>query len=110
MDRLHHVITIPCGSCGIFKNNDHISKYLYLGTMTTTTIIFINAIDLFTTSIYEETLEDGGQCLLCIQFLDSLSLIMVTTASFVITLIMAYGFGRGEHKQIVITCHRSYYF
>lgn len=29
---------------------------------------------------------------------DSLSLIMVTTASFVITLIMAYGFGRGEHK------------
>ena len=29
---------------------------------------------------------------------DSLSLLMVTVSSFVITLIMAYGFGRGEQR------------
>lgn len=34
-----------------------------------------------------------------IQFLgDSLSLVMVTVASFVVTLIMSYGFGRGEDR------------
>lgn len=33
------------------------------------------------------------------QFLgDSLSLVMVTVASFVVTLIMSYGFGRGEDR------------
>ncbi|MGZ0075497.1 hypothetical protein ACVXZY_03925 [Staphylococcus aureus] len=45
------------------------------------------------------TLDFGGwSAPFGIQLGDSLSLIMVTTASFVITLIMAYGFGRGEHK------------
>ena len=39
-----------------------------------------------------------------IQFVgDSLSLLMVTTSSFVVTLIMAYGFGSREKEQFAIT-------
>ncbi len=93
------------------KNNDRISKYLYLGTMTITTIISLMLL-IYVQRHRPITLDFGGwSAPFGIQFLgDSLSLIMVTTASFVITLIMAYGFGRGYIKQIVITCHRSYYF
>ena len=81
------------------KNNDRISKYLYLGTMTITTIISLMLL-IYVQRHRPITLDFGGWTApFGIQFLgDSLSLIMVTTASFVITLIMAYGFGRGEHK------------
>lgn len=81
------------------KNNDRISKYLYLGTMTITTIISLMLL-IYVQRHRPITLDFGGwSAPFGIQFLgDSLSLIMVTTASFVITLIMAYGFGRGEHK------------
>ena len=46
------------------------------------------------------TLDFGGwKAPFGIQFLgDSLSLLMVTITSFVVTLIMAYGFGRGEQR------------
>ena len=45
------------------------------------------------------TLDFGGWAPYGIQFLgDSLSLVMVTVASFVVTLIMSYGFGRGEDR------------
>lgn len=46
------------------------------------------------------TLDFGGwKAPFGIQFLgDSLSLLMVTVSSFVVTLIMAYGFGRGEKR------------
>ncbi len=81
------------------KNNDRISKYLYLCTMTITTIISLMLL-IYVQRHRPITLDFGGWTApFGIQFLgDSLSLIMVTTASFVITLIMAYGFGRGEHK------------
>ena len=58
------------------------------------------------------TLDFGGwKAPFGIQFLgDSLSLLMVTVSSFVVTLIMAYGFGRGEKRVIVsIYQHLSYY-
>ena len=74
-----------------------------LGTMTITHNYFINAINLcsaassnyidfgcsWTATIWNTILGD------------SLSLIMVTTAPFVITLIMAYGFYVEEHEATV---------
>ncbi len=102
------------------KNNDRISKYLYLGTMTITTIISLMLL-IYVQRHRPITLDFGGwSAPFGIQFLgDSLSLIMVTTASFVITLIMAYGFGRGEHKakslslaivHIIFKCWRDRLF
>ena len=53
----------------------------------------------------------GWQAPFGIQFVgDSLSLLMVTVSSFVVTLIMAYGFGRAEKEQFVITYLVLFYF
>ena len=75
-----------CLNPSISKNNDRISKYLYLGTMTITTIISLMLL-IYVQRHRPITLDFGGWTApFGIQFLgDSLSLIMVTTASFVIT-------------------------
>lgn len=81
------------------KKYEGISKILYLGVMTITTIISLGLL-IYVMNHKPITLDFGGWTApFGIQFLgDSLSLLMVTAASFVITLIMAYGFGRGETR------------
>lgn len=94
------LLPLLCALILIFlKNQDRLSKYLYLGTMTITTVISLGLL-VYVMQHKPITLDFGGwKAPFGIQFLgDSLSLLMVTTASFVITLIMAYGFGRGEDK------------
>ncbi|EHJ06720.1 Na+/H+ antiporter Mnh2 subunit D [Staphylococcus simiae] len=103
---LSNLIILPmllpflCALILIFlKNQNRLSKYLYLGTMAVTTLISLGLL-IYVMQHKPITLDFGGwKAPFGIQFLgDSLSLLMVTTASFVITLIMAYGFGRSENK------------
>ncbi|MBO1199932.1 Na+/H+ antiporter Mnh2 subunit D [Staphylococcus simiae] len=103
---LSNLIILPmllpflCALILIFlKNQDRLSKYLYIGTMAVTTFISLGLL-VYVMQHKPITLDFGGwKAPFGIQFLgDSLSLLMVTTASFVITLIMAYGFGRSESR------------
>lgn len=66
-------------------------------TMVVTTLISL-ALLIYVVNHKPITLDFGGwKAPFGIQFLgDSLSLLMVTVSSFVVTLIMAYGFGRGK--------------
>ena len=81
------------------KNKNRISKILSITTMIVNTMISI-ALLIYVVNHKPITLDFGGwKAPFCIQFLgDSLSLLMVSVSSFVVTLIMAYGFGRGEKR------------
>ncbi len=81
------------------KNKNQISKILSITTMIVNTIISI-ALLIYVVNHKPITLDFGGwKAPFGIQFLgDSLSLLMVSVSSFVVTLIMAYGFGRGEKR------------
>lgn len=81
------------------KNKNNTSKILYIGTMSVTTVISL-ALLIYVLNHKPITLDFGGwKAPFGIQFLgDSLSLLLVTITSFVVTLIMSYGFGRGENR------------
>ena len=81
------------------KNKNQTSKILSITTMIVSTLISL-ALLIYVVNHKPITLEFGGwKAPFGIQFLgDSLSLLMVTVSSFVVTLIMAYGFGRGEKR------------
>ena len=81
------------------KNKNRISKILSITTMIVNTMISI-ALLIYVVNHKPITLDFGGwKAPFGIQFLgDSLSLLMVSVSSFVVTLIMAYGFGRGEKR------------
>ena len=81
------------------KNKNQIFKILSITTMIMTTLISL-ALLIYVMNHKPITLNFGGwKAPYGIQFLgDSLSLLMVTVSSFVVTLIMAYGFGRGEKR------------
>lgn len=81
------------------KDKSKVSKFLCIGTMLVTTLISLSLL-IYVMNEKPITLDFGGwKAPFGIQFLgDSLSLLMVTVSSFVITLIMAYGFGRGEQR------------
>ena len=81
------------------KNKNQTSKILSIMTMVVTTLISL-ALLIYVVNHKPITLDFGGwKAPFGIQFLgDSLSLLMVTVSSFVVTLIMAYGFGRGEKR------------
>ena len=67
--------------------------------MSVTTVISL-ALLIYVLNHKPITLDFGGwKAPFGIQFLgDSLSLLLVTITSFVVTLIMSYGFGRGENR------------
>lgn len=81
------------------KNKNQTSKILSITTMIVSTLISL-ALLIYVVNHKPITLDFGGwKAPFVIQFLgDSLSLLMVTVSSFVVTLIMAYGFGRGEKR------------
>ena len=81
------------------KNKNQTSKILSITTMIVSTLISL-ALLIYVVNHKPITLDFGGwKAPFDIQFLgDSLSLLMVTVSSFVVTLIMAYGFGRGEKR------------
>lgn len=81
------------------KNKNQTSKILSITTMIVSTLISL-ALLIYIVNHKPITLDFGGwKAPFGIQFLgDSLSLLMVTVSSFVVTLIMAYGFGRGEKR------------
>lgn len=81
------------------KNKNQISKILSISTMIISTMISLFLL-IYVVNHQPITLDFGGwKAPFGIQFLgDSLSLLMVTVSSFVVTLIMAYGFGRGEKR------------
>src|SRR5699024_1443706 len=72
-----------------------------IGTMSITTIISLLLL-IYVMQHKPIALDFGGwKAPYGIQFVgDSLSLLMVTTSSFVVTLIMAYGFGSREKRAI----------
>lgn len=81
------------------KNKNQTSKILSITTMIVSTLISL-ALLIYVVNHKPITLDFGGwKAPFGIQFLgDLLSLLMVTVSSFVVTLIMAYGFGRGEKR------------
>lgn len=81
------------------KNKNKTSKILSIMTMIVSTLISL-ALLIYVVNHKPITLDfSGWKAPFGIQFLgDSLSLLMVTVSSFVVTLIMAYGFGRGEKR------------
>ena len=86
-----------CFDSSFYKNKNQTSKILSITTMIVSTLISL-ALLIYVVNHKPITLDFGGwKAPFGIQFLgDSLSLLMVTVSSFVVTLIMAYGFGRGE--------------
>lgn len=83
------------------RTQSRLSRIFSIGTMAVSTII---SLLLLVYVMYNKpiALDFGGwKAPFGIQFVgDSLSLLMVTTSSFVVTLIMAYGFGRAEKRAI----------
>lgn len=88
-----------CFDSSFYKNKNQTSKILSITTMIVSTLISL-ALLIYVVNHKPITLDFGGwKAPFGIQFLgDSLSLLMVTVSSFVVTLIMAYGFGRGEKR------------
>lgn len=94
------LLPLLCALLLVFtKNKNRVSKILYIGTMAVNTIISL-ALLIYVVNHKPITLDFGGwKAPFGIQFLgDTLSLLMVTVASFVVTLIMAYGFGPAEKR------------
>jgi len=91
-----------CGLVLVFiRTQSRLSRIFSIGTMAVTTLISL----LLLIHVMRDkpiALDFGGwKAPYGIQFVgDSLSLLMVTTSSFVVTLIMAYGFGRKEKRAI----------
>lgn len=83
------------------RTQSRLSRIFSIGTMALTTIISLML--LISVMVHGPIKLDfgGWQAPFGIQFVgDSLSLLMVTVSSFVVTLIMAYGFGRAEKRAI----------
>ena len=93
------------------KNKNRISKILSITTMIVNTMISI-ALLIYVVNHKPITLDFGGwKAPFGIQFLgDSLSLLMVSVSSFVVTLIMAYGFGRGRSESIDFTFLHLFFY
>ena len=94
------LLPLLCALVLVFtKEKNRLSKILYIGTMSVNTVISLCLL-IYVLQHKPITLDFGGWAApYGIQFLgDSLSLVMVTVASFVVTLIMSYGFGRGEDR------------
>ena len=94
------LLPLLCALLLVFtKNKNRVSKILYIGTMTVNTLISLVLL-IYVMNHKPITLDFGGwKAPFGIQFLgDTLSLLMVTIASFVVTLIMAYGFGPAEKR------------
>ncbi|WP_154836464.1 Na+/H+ antiporter Mnh2 subunit D [Staphylococcus sp. Marseille-Q1834] len=94
------LLPLVCALVLVFtKDKNTLSKILYIGTMSLNTIISF-ALLIYVLKHKPITLNFGDwSAPFGIQFLgDSLGLLMTTVASFVVTLIMSYGFGRGEQR------------
>ncbi|GGG90131.1 Na+/H+ antiporter subunit D [Staphylococcus pragensis] len=94
------LLPLVCALVLVFtKDKNTLSKILYIGTMSLNTIISF-ALLIYVLKHKPITLNFGDwPAPFGIQFLgDSLGLLMTTVASFVVTLIMSYGFGRGEQR------------
>lgn len=83
------------------RTHSRLSRIFSIGTMSITTIISLLLL-IYVMQHKPIALDFGGwKAPYGIQFVgDSLSLLMVTTSSFVVTLIMAYGFGSREKRAI----------
>ena len=83
------------------RTHSRLSRIFSIGTMSLTTIISLLLL-IYVMQHKPIALDFGGwEAPYGIQFVgDSLSLLMVTTSSFVVTLIMAYGFGSREKRAI----------
>lgn len=83
------------------RTHSRLSRIFSIGTMSITTIISLLLL-IYVMQHKPIALDFGGwKAPYGIQFVgDSLSLLMVTTSSFVVTLIMAYGFGSKEKRAI----------
>lgn len=83
------------------RTHSRLSRIFSIGTMSITTIISLLLL-IYVMQHKPIALDFGGwEAPYGIQFVgDSLSLLMVTTSSFVVTLIMAYGFGSREKRAI----------
>ncbi|WP_210127991.1 MULTISPECIES: Na+/H+ antiporter subunit D [unclassified Staphylococcus] len=83
------------------RTHSRLSRIFSIGTMSITTIISLLLL-IYVMKHKPIALDFGGwKAPYGIQFVgDSLSLLMVTTSSFVVTLIMAYGFGSREKRAI----------
>lgn len=83
------------------RTHSRLSRIFSIGTMSITTIISLLLL-IYVMQNKPIALDFGGwKAPYGIQFVgDSLSLLMVTTSSFVVTLIMAYGFGSREKRAI----------
>ncbi|HJG54335.1 Na+/H+ antiporter Mnh2 subunit D [Staphylococcus arlettae] len=91
-----------CGLILVFiRNNSLLSRIFAIGTMAVSTLVSLFLL-IHVMQGKPIKLDFGGwQAPYGIQFVgDSLSLLMVTTSSFVVTLIIAYGFGRAEKRAI----------
>lgn len=94
------LLPLLCALVLVFtKDKNTLSKVLYIGTMSLNTIISLILL-IYVLNHKPITLNFGDwPAPFGIQFLgDSLGLLMTTVASFVVTLIMSYGFGRGERR------------
>ncbi|PTF21308.1 cation:proton antiporter, partial [Staphylococcus epidermidis] len=83
------------------RTHSRLSRIFSIGTMSITTIISLLLL-IYVMQHKPIALDFGGwKAPYGLQFVgDSLSLLMVTTSSFVVTLIMAYGFGSREKRAI----------
>ncbi|HLR20253.1 MAG TPA: Na+/H+ antiporter Mnh2 subunit D [Staphylococcus sp.] len=83
------------------RTHSGLSRFFSIGTMALTTLVSLFLL-IYVMNNKPIKLDFGGwEAPFGIQFVgDSLSLLMVATSSFVVTLIMAYGFGRTEKRAI----------
>ena len=96
------LLPVICALILVFtRKNSLLSRILSIGTMCVSTLISVYLL-IHVMRTRPLVLDFGGwRAPFGIQFVgDTLSLLMVTTSSFVVTLIIAYGFGRAEKRAI----------
>ena len=96
------LLPVICALILVFtRKNSLLSRVLSIGTMSVSTLISVYLL-IHVMRTHPLVLDFGGwRAPFGIQFVgDTLSLLMVTTSSFVVTLIIAYGFGRAEKRAI----------
>lgn len=96
------LLPVICALILVFTHkNSLLSRILSIGTMCVSTLISVYLL-IHVMHTRPLVLDFGGwKAPFGIQFVgDTLSLLMVTTSSFVVTLIIAYGFGRAEKRAI----------
>ena len=99
---LPFILPALCAFILVFiRERSLLSRIFAIGTMAVSTIISLILL-IYVLNYKPITLDFGGwEAPYGIQFVgDSLSLLMVTTSSFVVTLIISYGFGRAEKRAI----------